>query len=390
MSRLAAGPVPRRQRWLLWLPLALVGSAYADVLCGMHRAKTCADCPQGNGASWCNGECHWDHQRDACVGLGERDTTSEEDLYELLGVADNAETADIKRNYRKLSVKYHPDKNPDEAARFNSIRDAYEVLSNADKRVLYDTGGMQAVKDGEQGKAEKGESMEKELEVTLSEFYVGSPRKLELRRRVICRRCRKTRDPVRCKGCSACPPGKKIVHVRQGPFVFQQEQQVPSTEDCKSEVTHLDVAVDPGASVGDRIVFKHMGSQKPGQIPGDVTIVLKQKKERRDDQLGWQRHQNDLRIRMNVTLIEALLGFERTIRHLDGHTVEFNTRSVTRPGQVVRIKDEGMPIKDVPSQAGNLYVTLSVSFPQALTEAQRRELEGVRALQELSRARDEL
>lgn len=388
MMRTSAGSVLYRHRHL-WLLLSVTRCPSAEgVSCGMHQAPNCAACPQGNGAAWCNGECTWDQRQRTCVSIHRQNNQPDEDLYELLEVHDNANSAEIKRNYRKLSVKYHPDKNPAEAGRFNSIRDAYEVLSNPDKRVLYDTGGMQAVRDGEQGKAETGEGMEKSMDMSLTELYLGVRRKLPIRRRVICRRCRKTRDPERCKGCSACPPGKKIVHVRHGPMIFQQEEQVPSTEDCKSEVAELDVAVDPGASIGDRIVFKHMGSQKPGQIPGDVVVTLKQKKE--TSALGWQRQGQDLRVAMNLTLREALLGFTRTIRHLDGHTVEFSTRSVTRPGQVVQIQREGMPFKDVPSQFGNLFVVLSVNFPQSLTEAQREELEGVRALQALGKARDEL
>merc|ERR1712151_75372 len=127
--------------------------------------------------------------------------------------------------------------------------------------------------------------------------------KLPLRRRVICRRCRSTRDAARCKGCSACPPGTRIVHVRHGPMIFQQQEQVPSTEDCKSETSDLDVMVDRGAIAGERIVFKHMGSQKPGQIPGDVTVTLKQKKEKHA--LGWQRQGQDLKVSMNLTLRES-------------------------------------------------------------------------------------
>lgn len=309
---------------------------------------------------------------------GSRDTSQEQDLYELLEVDDNAASAAIKKSYRKLSVKYHPDKNPAEAGRFNLIRDAYEVLSNPDKRVLYDTGGMQAVKDGEQGKAETGEGMEKHMDVTLTELYLGVRRKLPIRRRVICRKCRSTRDPVRCKGCKACPPSKKTVHIRQGHMIFRQEQEVPSSEDCRTEVVDLDVSVDRGASVGDKIVFRHMGAQKPGQIPGDVTVVLKARKERSD--LEWKRLGNDLRVQVNLTLREALLGFTRKVTHLDGHSVEFSTQAVTSPGQVVRISHEGMPVKDVPSQFGDLYVQMGIKFPKELSKAHRMELENVRSL----------
>jgi DnaJ-class molecular chaperone len=316
----------------------------------------------------------WDHQRQTCVPFKE----PSEDLYDILEVSDTASLAEIKKSYRRLSVLYHPDKNAGQAKKFNAIRDAYEVLSEPDKRVLYDTGGMQAVKNAAEGKAETGEAMAKSLELSLEDFYRGTTRKLELRRRVICRRCRRTQDPVRCKGCTRCPASKKMVQFRRGNMIFQKEQTEPSTEDCKTETSEVEVVVDPGSFAGDMITFKHMGSQKPGQIPGDVVVTLSQPKGSSISTGGaWQRSGKDLRLLMNLTLPEALLGFSRTVRHLDGHTVEVETRSVSRPGQVIRVPGEGMPVKDTPSLFGDLDLIVSVAFPQTLSGIERRELEGL-------------
>merc|ERR1719310_883052 len=78
------------------------------------------------------------------------------DLYEVLEVDDSASEADIKRSYRKLSVKYHPDKVGGKVDQFNRIRDAYEILSDPSKRVLYDSGGVEAVRQAEKGNIEEG------------------------------------------------------------------------------------------------------------------------------------------------------------------------------------------------------------------------------------------
>jgi len=322
----------------------------------------------------------WDHQRQTCVPTVE----PAEDLYDVLEVSDTVDLSEIKKNYRRLSVMYHPDKNPGQGDKFNAIRDAYEVLSEPDKRVLYDTGGMQAVRDAAQGKAQKGEAMAKTIELTLEDFYRGARRTIELRRRVICRKCRRTQDPKRCNGCSSCPPSRRVVATRRGNMIMQQEQKVPSTEDCKTETSQLEVGVDPGSFVGDTIIFKHMGSQMPGQVPGDLTVTLKQRKSKTSE--VWRRRGKDLQFQLNVTLREALLGFERTLRHLDGHTVEVKTRSISRPGQVIHVEGEGMPVKDTPSLFGDLELFVSVAFPQVLTSADREELEGVRALRPPSAA----
>mmetsp|Transcript_105484 Transcript_105484/g.264146 ORF Transcript_105484/g.264146 Transcript_105484/m.264146 type:complete len:432 (-) Transcript_105484:34-1329(-) len=355
-------------------------SMEGTVSCGGHRARSCEECPQGNGPDWCNGDCSWDTAQKECILAGL--VGAEPDLYELLEVGDDADLADIKRNYRKLSVKYHPDKNPGEAQRFNSIRDAYEVLSNPEKRVLYDTGGMQAVQDGAQGKLEEGEDIDETLHLSLADFYSGAHRKVRVRRRVICRRCRRTRDPTRCSGCKACPPREVMVQFVRGNMIFQQTQMEPSTEDCRFEWTELDVQVDPGSSSGDRVVFRHMASQQPGQVPGHVTVTLKQDDGgvRRGQEVGWRRSGNDLRLPLEISLRESLLGFRRIIRHLDGHTLEIATDSVTKPGQAIVIAGEGMPMKDVPSQFGDLYIIVSVAYPQVFTAAEKEELEAVQAL----------
>lgn len=345
----------------------------AEVQCGGHSAANCAACPQGHGESWCNGDCMWERSTGRCIDI----PFGSQDLYELLELADTAGPSEIKQAYRRLSLVHHPDKNPNaDAQHFRAIRDAYEVLSNPETRVLYDTGGMQAVKNAASGNAEKGEGLQKVVELPLEVFYRGMKRTVPVRRRVICRQCRRKRDPTRCKGCIECPPTTEIVHIRHGGMIFPQQRQKPSNEDCRQDIVELEVTLEPGAFPGDRIVFANMGSQTPGEIPGDVTVVLKQQKHER----GWARHGNDLVLPINLTVREALLGFDRMIRHIGGNTVQVGTSSVTRPGQLIKVAGMGMPLKGSPSQFGDLYLVASVIFPTELTEAQRVELEGVRAL----------
>merc|ERR1712193_14770 len=98
--------------------------------------------------------------------------------------------------YRKLSIKYHPDKNPDEESKqkFKDVRDAYEILNNPDKKILYDTGGMEAVKQMEKGEVEKGEDIGIDLGVSLSDLYNSATSGAQIQRRVVCRGCAKKPD----------------------------------------------------------------------------------------------------------------------------------------------------------------------------------------------------
>ena len=106
------------------------------------------------------------------------------------------------------------------------------------------------------------------------------------------------------------------------------------------------------------------------QIPGDVVMVLKQKKHRQ-----FSRDGNDLHMEMAISLKEALLGFSRKVTHLDSHEVTVKQTKVTTPGEVKRIKGEGMPQHNFPSEFGDLFVKFSIKMPKELTDAQRQAIE---------------
>ncbi|CAG5109071.1 Similar to DNAJA1: DnaJ homolog subfamily A member 1 (Pongo abelii) [Cotesia congregata] len=130
-------------------------------------------------------------------------------FYDVLGVKPGCSQDDLKKAYRKLALKYHPDKNPNEGERFKQISQAYEVLSDPEKKRIYDTGGEQALKEGGMGshfsspmdifdvffgsssrrRARKGQDVVHQLSVTLEELYKGTTRKLALQKNVICEKC---------------------------------------------------------------------------------------------------------------------------------------------------------------------------------------------------------
>mmetsp|Transcript_30079 Transcript_30079/g.70118 ORF Transcript_30079/g.70118 Transcript_30079/m.70118 type:complete len:502 (+) Transcript_30079:61-1566(+) len=299
----------------------------------------------------------------------------DKDLYEVLGLEDAADEADIKKAYRKLSIQYHPDKNPDEESRkkFNDIRDAYEILNDPDKKILYDTGGMEAVKSQEKGQVQSGEDVHTELTVTLEDLYNSGTRKANYGRRIVCRGCRTRPDSPKCQGCQRCPNEVKMVHQQVGPgMIVQQQQEVPSKEKCKQENAELDVHIEKGMRDGEQVTFPRMAEQRPGMIPGAIIFTLKTRKHKK-----FERRGDDLHMSMQVTLREALLGWSQKIKHLDGHIVEVSTTSVTRPLQVLKVKGEGMPLRDDPASFGDLYIKVEVVFPGELRPDMHEAIAGV-------------
>mmetsp|Transcript_64853 Transcript_64853/g.154842 ORF Transcript_64853/g.154842 Transcript_64853/m.154842 type:complete len:566 (-) Transcript_64853:40-1737(-) len=140
---------------VLWFA-TMIQHAVAGVHCGGHKAPNCAACPQGNGPEWCHGDCVW--RRGRCVEKNSQAARGGKkqgaDYYAILGVAPNANDAAIKKAYRAKSLEYHPDKCADDKeacqAKFIEVSTAYEVLSDADKRKVYDRDGEEGLKEGAQ------------------------------------------------------------------------------------------------------------------------------------------------------------------------------------------------------------------------------------------------
>ena len=325
------------------------------------------------------------------------------DPYRVLGLDMDASESDIKRAFRKLSRKYHPDKNrgdSDAASMFERVREAYEVVGDPDNRILFDTGGMEAVEEnkkqsagggggmnplsmlfgggnggaGNGRKANKGPDARVNLDVGLDFVYSGGLKEASLRRRVVCRGCKNKRTG-KCAVCGRCPNEVRTVMRQLGPgFQVQQQEEVPSQHRCKEEGIVLEPMVEKGMSSGSEIRFERMSEQRPGQIPGDVVFVVNVKPHRR-----FRRDGDDLHVTMDLSLREALLGYQRRIEHLDGHAVPVssNDGAITTPMSVKSVRGEGMPKHEVPSEYGDLHITHRVVYPSSLDDAAKRRIADV-------------
>lgn len=337
------------------------------------------------------------------------------DFYEVLGVSRDATESQIKKAYRKLSLKYHPDKDPSEEAKkkFVELANAYEVLGDEEKRRIYDQYGEDGLKNNGQqnfhnpfdifsafggggfnfrsntggGQMQnKGPDLEIELEVTLKDLYLGKIFDVAHRKQTLCHKCRgtgakKASDVTTCSGCKGT--GMKVKVHQLGPGFVQQTQSVcdecggkgkkvtstcPHCSGKKVEVGEetIMVALERGMQDGEKIVFSQQADEAPDTTPGDLIFRVVTVPHKR-----FVRKGDDLHFSMTISLLEALVGFSKKIKHLDGHTVDVIRTEVTKPGQVITIEGEGMPVHNFPSQTGNLHIEFTVKFPTSLTEEQK-------------------
>eukprot|EP01117_Protostelium_nocturnum_P020538 TRINITY_DN9290_c0_g1_i1.p1 TRINITY_DN9290_c0_g1~~TRINITY_DN9290_c0_g1_i1.p1 ORF type:complete len:402 (-),score=157.99 TRINITY_DN9290_c0_g1_i1:275-1480(-) len=344
-------------------------------------------------------------------------------FYDLLELKPDAGQDDIKKAYRKLAVKYHPDKNPGNDAaeqKFKEVSAAYEVLSDEKKRKMYDQYGEESLKEGGMHSAEdvfssffggggfssffgggsrgprKTEDIAHELGVSLEDLYKGKQSKLAVTRNILCKDCtgRGTKSEAGAKKCEGCKGrGVKIIQKQFGPGMIQQVQtvcpdcqgqgEVIKPEDqctgCKGkkvtkEKKILTVYIDKGMKHGQRITFSGESDEAPGLEPGDIVFVLVEKKHER-----FQRQGNDLIMEVTIPLIEALGGVTLAIKHLDDRTLLVQTPKgeVISPGDIRVIPEEGMPTHKHPEIKGRLFLKFTVEFPKNLKDNQIKELEKI-------------
>lgn len=319
--------------------------------------------------------------------------------YDTLSVSKGATEDQIKRSYRKLALKWHPDKNKgneDATSKFASINHAYEILSDPEKRQIYDRHGEEGLKQQQQqggggghqdifsqffgggggggfggfggfGQREeepetlKGEAVHVDLEVSLKDLYLGRTFKVVRDKNVI--------KPA--KGTRKCNCKQKMTTKQIGPGMFQQFA-VQECEDCANvkyarESSDLHVEVEAGMKDGQEISFFEEGEPVIDGEPGDLKFKIKTAAHPL-----FRRETNHLHYEMTISLVDALVGFQTTIDHLDGHKVKVSATGVTRPGDTAKIANEGMPWFERANKYGDMYIHYTVDFPKVLTEAQKK------------------
>jgi molecular chaperone DnaJ len=349
------------------------------------------------------------------------------DYYDVLGIEKGADKKEIKKAYRKLAMKYHPDVSEDESAteKFKEISEAYAVLSDEEKRNTYDQFGHAGM-DGfsnedifrnanfddifqgfgggfdmgnifemfgfgggrSRGGPQRGSDIYAEIEITLEEAATDIEKEINIRRDTECPVCHGTKsepgtDPETCQTCGGTGQVKQVTNT-----ILGQMMNVRPCPDCRGEgkiITHpcqncngrgkvkenntIEIKIPAGVESGSRL--RVQGEGNAGDVGGgygDLIVLINIQKHKM-----FEREGPNLYFEKQISFPQASLGDTVDVPTIDGEA-ELKIPPGTQSGSVFRLRGQGMPIMRRNSR-GNLYVTVNVVVPQKLSNKQKELLE---------------
>ena len=355
--------------------------------------------------------------------------STKRDYYDVLGVGRSATPDELKKAYRKLAMQYHPDRNPDNkdaAEKFKEVCEAYEVLSDPDKRKRYDQFGHEGVKSAfgpggfdfgrdfthagdfqdlfenlfgggfgdlfggggrrrsrNPGAAQRGDDLRFDLEIDFEEALFGSEREVDLSVNDVCGACHgsgaaagSSREPCRqCGGHGSVVVGGGFIQMRQtcpvcngdGTIIRNPCKPCGGTGRVKTP-RHIALRIPRGVETGSRLRLAGKGeSGLRGGPPGDLYVVL----HVRDHEI-FERHDDDLACTVHVSPATAALGGDVEIPTPDGFA-RIKLPAGTPNGKVFRLREKGMP--SLNGGCGDLHARIELEVPQHLSSKPRKLLE---------------
>lgn len=347
------------------------------------------------------------------------------DYYEVLGVGKNADDAELKKAYRKLAKKYHPDTNPGDAeaeVKFKEASEAYAVLSDPDKRRQYDQFGHAAFENGGGGAGgfdfsgmdmgdifgdifgdlfgggsrrrdpnapARGANVRTQVRITLEEACFGVDKELELNLKDECATCHGTgaKPGTTPETCPTCGGKGQVVHTQKS--LFGMVQNVVSCSNChgtgkiikekcadcsgtgfQASRKKIQVSIPAGIDHGQSVRIRGKGEPGTnGGARGDLLVEVFV--ERNPD---FERHDYDIYSTVKISYPKAVLGGEIVVKTIDGE-VAYTVKAGTPTGTRVRLRGKGVPSLRNKKLRGNHYVDIVVDVPTSVTKEQKKLLQ---------------
>lgn len=361
---------------------------------------------------------------------------SKRDYYDVLGVSRNTSADEIKKAYRKLAIKYHPDKNPDDKSaeeKFKEAAEAYEVLSNPEKKQRYDHYGHAGVGGAAGGgfggggmnmedifsqfgdifgsggggspfesffgggqsrggrRVAKGSNLRIKVKLTLEEIANGTEKKIKVNKQIVCKTCdgsgAKDRSSVsNCKTCGGSGSVRRVTNTILGQM--QTTSTCPTCNGSGSQITAkcgschgegvvrgeetITINIPAGVSDGMQLSMSGKGNAAPnGGIPGDLIILIEEIPHE-----TLKREGNNVVYDLHVSIVDAALGYSAEVPTIDGKA-KIKIEPGTQSGKLLRLKGKGIP--EINSyHRGDEIIHVNIWTPKALSAEERGILERLR------------
>lgn len=348
---------------------------------------------------------------------------SKRDYYEVLGVARTASLDEVKKTYRKLALKYHPDRNPENQKesedKFKEATEAYSILSDQEKRARYDQLGHAAFAQGGGGfgdfgdfsafedvfgdlfssffgganpRARGGRDLRIDVSVTFEEAIAGVEKEIKVSRKISCETCGGNgaapgTQPESCRHCS----GTGQTRLQQGFFTISRPCDVcrgtgrmvtTPCKDCqgkglKVKQSKVKVKVPAGIDDGQRLKLRGEGETGDGGgRAGDLYVQISVA-----EHPFFQRQESEIVCDFPISYTDAVLGARLTVPTIDGE-VELSIPAGTSSGKVFRLRGKGVPILGT-SRRGDQHVRVQITVPKKLSEKRRQVLAELKSIEEL-------
>ncbi|XP_038027161.1 dnaJ homolog subfamily B member 5 isoform X1 [Anas acuta] len=337
------------------------------------------------------------------------------DYYKILGIQSGANEDEIKKAYRKMALKYHPDKNKDPNAeeKFKEIAEAYDVLSDPKKRAVYDQYGEEGLKTGGGSSGGSGNTFHYTFHgdphATFASFFGGSNpfdiffassrsrvfngfdqedmdidddddpfsafgrfgfngiNGVHRRHQESLHTRRKVQDPPVIHELKVSL--EEIYHGSTKRMKITRRRLNADGRTMRTEDKILNIVIKRGWKEGTKITFPKEGDATPDNIPADIVFILKDKPHSH-----FKRDGTNVVYTANISLKEALCGCTVNIPTIDGRVIPLPCNDIIKPGTVKRLRGEGLPFPKAPNQRGDLIVEFKIRFPDRIAPQTRQIL----------------
>jgi len=328
--------------------------------------------------------------------------TQKRDYYKVLGVDRSASDKEIKKAYRKLAKQYHPDKNPDDTeseAKFKECAEAYDILSNSEKKSEYDqfghgrpmgSRGFSGRERRQSMRVYRGQNLRLTISLSLEDIFNGITKKLKYNRMMTCDPC-SGHGGTGSKTCGTCKGHGMVIQNIQTPFgLIQSSSTCPTCDGERTTVetkcticngqgitqqeTMVDIDIPYSLREGEGLSMSQMGHGVKNGNYGDLHIIVTE-----DRHKEYTRDGNNLRVITKLDYHDLVLGTKVDVNTIEGKTIRVTIPEFSKVGDNLRVQSKGMKLPKSKTR-GDMIIELDIDMPKEISDEEKDLLENLKKI----------